>query len=85
MIRNSPTSTVAVGLESDVDEGTEQFEGDPPLLTVAVERGRVLIDANDQADAVLQILVDECHPVANAEVGTTGELRGRSRHGEFDI
>ena len=45
----------------------------------------MLIDAHDQADAVLQILVDEGHPVANAEVGTTGDLRGRSWPGEFDI
>ena len=55
-ICNSPTSTVA---PSGVNEVSKQFEGDPPLLAVAVERGGVLIDAHDQADAVLQILVDE--------------------------
>ena len=31
----------------------EQFEGDPPLLAVAVEGCGMLIDAHDQTDAVL--------------------------------
>src|SRR6187402_2633986 len=45
----------------------------------------MLIDAHDQADAVLQILVDEGHPVANTEVGTTGDLRWWSWPGAFDV
>lgn len=70
---------------SDVNEMPEQFEGDAPLLTVAVERGGVLIDAHDQADAVLQVLVGAGHPVAHAEVGATGDLWWRSGPGELDI
>src|SRR5258706_8701157 len=64
---------------------SEQFEGDAPLLTIAVECGGVLIDAHDQADAVLQILVSEDHTVADAEVGTTGDLRWRTWPVAFDI
>src|SRR3954451_1778335 len=64
---------------------SEQFEGDPPLLAVAVECGGVLIDAHDQADAVLEILVGEGYAVARAELGTTGDLRRRTWPVEFDI
>src|SRR5438105_1454652 len=64
---------------------SEQFEGDAPLLTVAVERGGVLIDAHDQADAVLQILVGEGDFIANAEVGTSCNLWWRSQPGQLDI
>src|SRR3982751_3065588 len=64
---------------------SEQFEGDPPLLAVAIEGGGVLIDAHDQADAVLEILVDERYAVAHAELGTTCDLRWRTWPGEFDV
>ncbi len=64
---------------------SKQLEGDPPLLTVAVERGGVLIDAHDQAGAVPQVFVDERHPVADAEVGTIGDLWWRTWPGEFGV
>ena len=64
---------------------SEQFEGDPPLLAVAVERGGVLVDAHDQANAVLEVLVDEGDAVADAEVGTTGNLWRRTWSARFDI
>jgi hypothetical protein len=57
---------------------SEQSEGAPPLLAVAVESGGVSIDTDDQADAVLQILVDEGDAVSDAEVGTTGKLGWRT-------
>ena len=53
----------------------EKFEGDPPFLAVAVEGCGVLIDAHDQANAVLEILVDEGDAVADTEVGAAGDLR----------
>lgn len=56
---------------------SEEFEGDSPLLAIAVERGGVLVDAHDQADTVLEVLVDEGNAVADAEVGTTWDLRWR--------
>ena len=68
----------------DVNEMSEQFEGDPPLLAVAVEGGGVLVDAHDQADAVLEVLVDDGDAVADAEVGTTGDFRWRTWFVEFD-
>ena len=55
----------------------EQAEGHAPGLTVAVERCGALVDAHDQADAVLQVLVGEAHPVADAEVGAAGDLGWR--------
>ena len=54
---------------------SEKFEGDPPYLAVAVESCGVLIDVHDQADAVLEILVDEGDAVADTEVGAAGDLR----------
>ena len=57
---------------------SEEFEGNPPLLAVAVERGGVLVDANDQADAVLEVLVDEGDAVPDAEVGTPRDLGWRA-------
>lgn len=62
----------------------KQFEGDSPLLTIAVERGGVLVDADDQPDAMLQILVGEGHPIAHAEVAAIGDLWWRSWLGEFE-
>ena len=63
----------------------EQFEGDPPFLAVAVEGCDILIDAHDQADAVLEILVDEGDAVADAEVGAAGDLRWGAWPVGFDI
>lgn len=50
---------------------------DAPGLTVAVERGRALVDAHDQADAVLQVLVGEAHAVSDTEVAAPGDLGRR--------
>lgn len=57
---------------------SKQFEGDAPSLAVTVERCGVLIDAHDQADAMLQVLVDKGRPVAHAEVVAAGDLCGRA-------
>ena len=59
------------------------MEAYPPLLPVAVERGGVLVDAHDQADAVLQVLVGEGHAVSDAEVGAAGDLGWRAGPFEF--
>lgn len=64
---------------------SEQFEGDPPLLAVAIERGGVLIDAHDETDPVLEVLVGEGDPFADAEVATSRDLRWRNWPGEFDV
>ena len=53
----------------------EKFEGDPPFLAVAVEGCGVLIDAHDQTDAVLEILVDERDAVTDTEVGAACDLQ----------
>ena len=83
---NSPTSTRGRHLlGSDVDEVTKQFEADSPLVAIAVERGGALVDAHDQADAVLQVLVGEGHPVSDAEVGPAWNLRWWARPGEFHV
>jgi hypothetical protein len=46
-------------------------------LAIAVERRRALVDTHDQPDAALQLLVGEADALADAEVGTAGDLRGR--------
>ena len=85
-LRNSPTNTRLLRLRgSDVDEVTEQFEASSPLLAITVERGGALVDAHDQADWVLQVLVGEGHPVSEAEVGTAWDLWWRARPGEFHV
>ena len=53
----------------------KQFEGDAPLLAIAVERGGVLINAHDEANAVLQIFVHEGDTISNSEVCAFGDLR----------
>ena len=63
----------------------QQLERDSPLLAIAVEGGGVLIDAHDQADAVLEVLVGEGDAVAYAEVRATADLRWRTRPLEFRI
>jgi hypothetical protein len=54
---------------------------DAPGLTVAIERRRSPVDAHDQADASLQMLVGETYALADAEVGTIRDLRRRSGRG----
>jgi hypothetical protein len=56
----------------------KQFEGDPPLLTIAVKRSGLLVDAHDQADAALEVPVGEGYTVADAEVSAAGDLRWRT-------
>ena len=63
----------------------EKFEGDPPLLAVTVEGCGVVIDAHDQTDAMLEILVDEGDTVADAEVGAAGDFRWRAWPVGFDM
>jgi hypothetical protein len=66
-------------VRSDVNERPEQAEPNAPGLPIAVHRGGALVDAHDQADAVLQVLVGEAHPVADPEFGAAGAacLAGR--------
>jgi len=54
---------------------TQESEADAPLLAIAIERGGVLVDAHDQADAVLQVLVGELPRLPtrkSARPGTSG-------------
>ena len=47
---------------------SKQTECHAPALPVAIESGRLLIDAHDQSDAMLQIAIDEAHALTYAEV-----------------
>jgi len=50
----------------------QQLKPDAPLLPIAVERGSLLVEAHDQADAALDVLIGERHAVAYAEIGAAG-------------
>jgi hypothetical protein len=69
----------------------EQLLADPRrLVQVRAQlhhRRRVAarVRADDQADAVLQVLVGEGHPVSDAEVGTAWNLRWWAQPGEFHV
>jgi hypothetical protein len=45
----------------------------------------VLVDAHDEPDAMLEILVDEGYTVADAEVVATGDFWWRTWLGEFGV
>ena len=57
---------------------SKQTECHAPALPVAIESGRLLIDAHDQSDAMLQIAIDEAHALTYAEVLAPTDL-GRWR------
>ena len=52
----------------------QQFEGDVLFLTFAIERGRMLVDAHDQADAVLKVLVGERSPESPPRKSARAEI-----------
>ena len=55
---------------------SKQTECHAPALPVAIESGRLLIDAHDQSDAMLQIAIDEAHALTYAEVLAPTDLGG---------
>ena len=60
---------------------SKQTECHAPALPVAIESGRLLIDAHDQSDAMLQIAIDEAHALTYAEVLAPTDLGRRCEFG----